>query len=100
MCQYSDAYILVPEYAIFMKLTSLDRSQELMLILYIANCCYCSQGLCTGIEKLTVQKVSMIGQIDRSSDGNKYTHIETCQLLDTTCTYRAISYLSDFQVLA
>ena len=38
--------------------------------------------------------------MDRLLDGNKYTHIETFQLLDTTCTYRAISYLSDFQVLA
>ena len=30
--------------------------EQLMLILYIANCCYCSQALCTGIEKLTCPK--------------------------------------------
>ena len=71
-----------------------------MLILHIANCCYCPQALCTGIEKLTCPKASKIGQMDQSSDGNKYTHIEAYQLLNTACTYRAISYLSDFQVLA
>ena len=71
-----------------------------MLILHIANRCYCPQALCTGIEKLMCPKASKISQMDQSSDGNKYTHIETYQLLNTACTYRAISYLSDFQVLA
>ena len=36
--------------------------------------------------------------IDRRTVINILT--ETCQLLNTACTYRAISYLSDFQVLA
>ena len=71
--------------------------EQLMLILHIANHCYCSQALCTGIEKLMCLKASKIGQMDQSSDCNKYTHIETYQWLDTTCTYRGIS---DFQVLS
>ena len=71
-----------------------------MLILHIANRCYCSQVLCTSIEKLTCLKASKIGQMDQSSDGNKYTHIETYQLLNTTCTYRAISYLSGISLIA
>ena len=52
--------------------------EQLMLILHIANRCYCTQALCTGIEKLTCPKAS---KIDQSLDGNKYTHIETYQLL-------------------
>ena len=68
-----------------------------MLILHIANRCYCPQALCTGIEKLMCPKASKIGQMDQSLDS---THIETYQLLNTACTYRPISYLSDFQVIA
>ena len=40
-----------------------------MLILHIANCCYCPQALCTGIEKPTCPKALKIGQMDQSSDG-------------------------------
>ena len=58
-----------------------------MPILHIANRCYCSQALRTSIEKLTCPKTSKIGQMDQSSDGNKYTHIETYLLLNTICTY-------------
>ena len=42
-----------------------------MLILHIANRGYCSQALCTGIEKLTCPKIADIGQMDQSSYGNK-----------------------------
>ena len=36
----------------------------------------------------------------QSTDGNKYTHLKTCQLLDTAPSGRAISYLTDIQELA
>ena len=71
-----------------------------MSILHRANHRYCSQAFCTVIEKLTYPKLPIIGQMAQSSDGNKYTYLETCQLLDTAPSGRAISYLSDFQELA
>ena len=40
--------------------------------LNIANRGYCSQALCTGIEKLMCPKISKIGQMNQTSDANKY----------------------------
>ena len=68
-------------YCIYCCLNIQPLLMKIVLILLIAShYCYCSQALCTGIEKLTCPKVSKIGQMDQSLDSNNYTHIETHQL--------------------
>ena len=88
--QYSDTYIPLPEHAIFLKLTSLDRTVNAYLIVATAR-----KGFVQESKNMSEKHQRLAKWIDR------WTVIHRdLSVLDTTCTYRAISYLSDFQLLA